>query len=83
MKALVFDKTLKLEELEIPKPLPGEVLIRVAKAGICNTDHEIVKGYVPGFQGVLGHEFFGYVEHAIEAFEASRRHDTLKVVLSP
>jgi threonine dehydrogenase-like Zn-dependent dehydrogenase len=30
-------------------------------AGICNTDLEIVKGYM-GFRGVLGHEFVGVVE---------------------
>ena len=44
-----------------PGPPPGEALIRVARAGICNTDLEIVKGYF-GFRGVLGHEFVGVVE---------------------
>ena len=44
-----------------PDPPPGEALIRVARAGICNTDLEILKGYF-GFQGVLGHEFVGVVE---------------------
>lgn len=44
-----------------PIPKPGEALIRVRLAGICTTDLEIVKGYVPDFQGVLGHEFVGEV----------------------
>ncbi len=44
-----------------PTPQTGEALIRVRLAGICTTDLEIVKGYVPGFQGVLGHEFVGEV----------------------
>ncbi|MCL4266271.1 MAG: alcohol dehydrogenase catalytic domain-containing protein [Anaerolineae bacterium] len=44
-----------------PTPAPGEALIRVRLAGICTTDLEIVKGYVPDFQGVLGHEFVGEV----------------------
>ncbi|HUM68823.1 MAG TPA: alcohol dehydrogenase catalytic domain-containing protein, partial [Chloroflexota bacterium] len=44
-----------------PTPAPGEALIRVRLAGICTTDLEIVKGYVPNFQGVLGHEFVGEV----------------------
>ena len=30
-------------------------------AGICNTDLEILRGYM-GFRGVLGHEFVGVVE---------------------
>jgi threonine dehydrogenase-like Zn-dependent dehydrogenase len=38
-----------------------DALIRVTHAGICNTDLEIIKGYM-GFQGVLGHEFVGIVE---------------------
>lgn len=65
MKALTFDGK-KLKISEIPKPIPNEdeVLIKVSKAGICNTDHEITKGYVPNFTGVLGHEFLGFVEEA-------------------
>lgn len=45
-----------------PKPGPDEALIRVSLAGICSTDLEMVKGYVPEFRGVLGHEFVGVVE---------------------
>lgn len=45
----------------MPDPVDGEALIRVLLAGICNTDLEIVRGYM-GFQGVLGHEFVGVVE---------------------
>ena len=62
MKAIVFDKELKLDN-NYPKPIPqkGEALIRVALAGICNTDYEITKGYM-GYVGVLGHEFVGIVE---------------------
>lgn len=63
MKAIVFDGRLKV--VDIPKPVPasGEVLIRVSVAGICNTDIEIMKGYL-GFQGIIGHEFTGIVENA-------------------
>ena len=44
----------------VPVPGPEEALVRVLRAGICNTDLEILKGYM-GFQGVLGHEFVGQV----------------------
>ena len=49
--------------VEIPKPTPepGFALIRVLRAGVCNTDLEILQGYM-GFHGVLGHEFVGIVE---------------------
>lgn len=62
MKAIVFDKELKLDNnYKKPEPQVGEALIRVSLAGICNTDYEITKGYM-GYVGVLGHEFVGVVE---------------------
>ena len=67
MKAIVFDKELKLDN-NYKKPIPqkGEALIRVTLAGICNTDYEITKGYM-GYVGVLGHEFVGIVEEVNDA----------------
>jgi len=35
-------------------------LVELRRAGVCNTDLEIVKGYM-GYQGVLGHELAGIV----------------------
>jgi len=61
MKALYFDGELSLRDLPVPQPRPGEALIRMSHAGICNTDLEIIQGYM-GFRGVLGHEFVGQVE---------------------
>ena len=61
MKALFFDGEPRILELPRPRPAKGEALIRVLKAGICNTDLEIMKGYM-AFKGVLGHEFVGVVE---------------------
>ena len=61
MQALVFSDQLRLnntyQEPELP---PGEARIRPHIMGICNTDLEIVQGFM-GFQGVLGHEFVGTV----------------------
>ena len=48
----------------IPTPAPGEALVRVLRCGVCATDLEIVKGYIPGYAGVLCHEFVGVVEAA-------------------
>ncbi|MGI9592467.1 MAG: MDR/zinc-dependent alcohol dehydrogenase-like family protein [Myxococcota bacterium] len=44
-----------------PESSDESVLVRVCLAGICNTDLEIVQGYM-GFRGTLGHEFVGRVE---------------------
>lgn len=62
MRALYFDKELMFrDDLPIPKPGDDEALIRTTRAGICNTDLEIIKGYM-GFKGIPGHEFVGIVE---------------------
>jgi len=47
--------------LAVPEPPPGEALVRVLRAGICNTDLELIRGYYP-YSGILGHEFVGVVE---------------------
>jgi threonine dehydrogenase-like Zn-dependent dehydrogenase len=49
--------------IPIPEPPPGEALVRVLRAGICNTDLELIKGYYP-YTGIIGHEFVGIVEQA-------------------
>ena len=67
MHALVFSHSLAMTSEEPrPSPVPGEALIRVLMAGICNTDMEITKGY-KGFTGILGHEFVGSVESVNDA----------------
>ena len=60
MRALVFDGSAVTLETERPEPQPasGDVLVRVLRAGVCETDLQILKGY-HGFRGVLGHEFVG------------------------
>jgi threonine dehydrogenase-like Zn-dependent dehydrogenase len=63
MKALRFEENqLKIDEIAKPSN-ETEVLVRVIKSGICNTDIEIVRGYA-AFQGTIGHEFVGVVEEA-------------------
>ena len=65
MQAVCFnqDENLHIQHLPIPKRNTGECLIKITTAGICNTDLEIIKGYM-GFHGILGHEFIGKVIEA-------------------
>jgi threonine dehydrogenase-like Zn-dependent dehydrogenase len=48
-------------DIPIPEAPQGEALVRVLRAGICNTDLELIKGYYP-YTGIIGHEFVGVVE---------------------
>ena len=60
MRALRFDGSLRFVTDAPVERREGEALVQVLRAGICNTDLEIVKGYA-GFRGTLGHEFVGRV----------------------
>ena len=48
-------------EYEIPATNENEVLVKVACAGVCETDLQLMQGYM-GFNGVLGHEFVGVAQ---------------------
>ncbi len=52
-----------VEEVPVPRPGPGEALVRVAATGVCHTDLHVIKGEVAfPAPGVLGHEISGHVE---------------------
>lgn len=54
---------LRVEELELEKPRAGELLIRVAAAGLCHSDLSVVDATRPRpVPMVLGHEAAGVVE---------------------
>ncbi len=57
--------------IPVPEPPPGEALVRVLGAGICNTDVELARGYYP-YTGVLGHEFVGAVERGAAQLQGRR-----------
>jgi S-(hydroxymethyl)mycothiol dehydrogenase len=67
---------IKLEEMLIDPPGPGEVLVRVLASGVCHTDLHIVHGLVPeGFPFLLGHEGAGIVEAVGPGVESPREGD--------
>ena len=64
--ALLLDRDLKLVlgSRDIDAPVPGEVLVRVAWAGVCGSDlHVLASGaWVAYWPATLGHEVAGVVE---------------------
>lgn len=68
MKAAVFHgngKQLVIEEVPVPVPQAGEVLLRVAACGLCHTDLHYLDHGVATFKAppiILGHEAAGTVE---------------------
>src|SRR5438094_5792226 len=63
MRAVVLtgDAVALEKERARPTPREGEVVVRVLRAGVCETDLQLIRGYM-GFRGVLGHEFVGIAE---------------------
>ncbi|MFN9848782.1 MAG: Zn-dependent alcohol dehydrogenase [Alphaproteobacteria bacterium] len=66
MKAAVLrevGKPLQIEDVQINKPGPHEVLIRTKAAGVCHSDLHFIEGKYPHpLPAVLGHESAGVVE---------------------
>ena len=72
VRALHFDgSVVHVSDVPEPRACDESVLVRVSVAGICNTDLEIVRGYM-GFRGILGHEFVGTVEEGPEEWRGQR-----------
>lgn len=63
MQALVLHegKIELLDNLRKPKLQKHEVMVQVICAGICETDLQLVQGYMD-FSGILGHEFVGIAQ---------------------
>jgi succinate semialdehyde reductase (NADPH) len=65
MKAAVLDQApgpLRIEEIPVPEPLAGEVLVKVTACGVCHTDLHVMKAEVAfPTPAVLGHEISGVV----------------------
>ncbi len=65
-RLIEWQKPPRLEEVEVPEPGPGQVLIKVGGAGLCHSDLHLME-WEPGVMPfdppfTLGHENAGWVE---------------------
>lgn len=67
MKAAVvheFGKSLRIEDVDVPRPGSGQILLRVVASGVCHTDLHAADGdwpVKPTLPFIPGHEAAGYV----------------------
>jgi (R,R)-butanediol dehydrogenase/meso-butanediol dehydrogenase/diacetyl reductase len=64
MRAVVYKakgQPLVVEKIPIPRPGPGQVLVKVKACGICGSDVHAVNADWPSVNIVMGHEFSGVV----------------------
>src|SRR5690606_12949116 len=67
MKAAVahaYGEPLRIEEVKVPLPGPGQILVKIEACGVCHTDLHAVEGdwpVRPPLPFIPGHEGVGYV----------------------
>ena len=71
MDAALFhgDKKITIGSLERPRPLAGEVLLRVKRTALCGSDTKL---WIKGAKFTPGHEIFGVVEQPGHALHGRR-----------
>ena len=57
----VGDGVLEVQQVEVPSPGPGDVLVEVGQCGICGTDVHLVLERIARPGTVLGHEWAGTI----------------------
>ncbi len=75
-----FGDPLEIEERPVPRPGPGEILVKVHASGVCHTDLVCRDGFPVPLPIVLGHEGSGTVEAVGERVRTLEPGD--RVVLS-
>src|SRR5687768_171317 len=77
-------RPLRIETLKLDPPGPGEVLIRVAAAGLCHSDLSVINGDRPRpMPMALGHEAAGVVEELGPGVDDLARGDHVVCVFVP
>lgn len=77
-------KPISIETIDLDDPGPGEVLIRMAAAGLCHSDLSVVNGDRPrSLPIVIGHECSGVVEALGPGVDDLQKGDHVVMVFMP
>jgi threonine dehydrogenase-like Zn-dependent dehydrogenase len=86
MRVAVFygKHDLRVEDMPLPRPAAGEVLIRIEVCGACHTDLAILEGAYPvrSLPTPIGHEYAGTVVELGEGVSNSRTGDRVTVLVA-
>ncbi|MGW4487823.1 NAD(P)-dependent alcohol dehydrogenase [Amycolatopsis sp. NPDC004368] len=75
--------TFSIEEVDLDRPRPDEVVVRLIAVGICHTDISASEGVIPfPLPGVLGHEGVGVVEEVGSAVRRASVGDRVLMTFS-
>ncbi len=77
-------RPLRIQEVELEPPGPGEVFVRIAAAGLCHSDLSVINGDRPRpLPMVLGHEAAGIVEEVGSGVDDLATGDHVVLVFVP
>ena len=77
-------KPLKIEEIELDAPGPGEVLVKMKAAGLCHSDLSVINGVRPRpVPMALGHEASGQIMQVGEGISDLKVGDMVVLVFVP
>src|SRR6476646_2259644 len=77
-------KPLSVETIDLDGPGPGEVLVRIAAAGLCHSDLSVINGDRPRpMPMALGHEAAGIVGQVGEGTQGLEQGDQVALALVP
>jgi alcohol dehydrogenase len=75
---------LSIEAIDLALPGPGEILVKIAAAGLCHSDLSVINGHRPRpMPMALGHEAAGIVDELGEGVTDLQRGDHVVLVFVP
>src|SRR6266446_2895713 len=77
-------RPLSIEAIDLALPGPGEILVKIAAAGLCHSDLSVINGHRPRpMPMALGHEAAGVVEELGQGVTDLERGDHVVLVFVP
>ncbi len=77
-------KPLTIQEIELKSPGPGEVMVKIAAAGLCHSDLSVINGDRPRpMPMALGHEAAGVVHEVGPGVDDLKKGDHVVLVFVP